>query len=127
MVEAMRSESAIPITSLQVDGGMTANDLLMQFQADILDLPIRRPQMTETTAQGAAFAAGLAAGVWRDEEELRSLVAAGREWRPRMAAAERERLTAGWRKAVERSFGWVESGTVGAAAERAKEDECGDN
>ena len=127
VVEAMRAESGIAIAGLQVDGGMAGNELLMQFQADILGLPIRRPQMTETTAQGAAFAAGLAAGVWRDEEELRSLVAAGREWRPRMAAAERERLTAGWRKAVERSFGWVENAAMGAAAERPKEEPCGGN
>ena len=65
--------------------------------------------------------------MWRDEEELRSLVAAGREWRPRMAAAERERLTAGWRKAVERSFGWVENSAMGAAADRPKEEPCGGN
>ncbi|MGH9533419.1 MAG: glycerol kinase GlpK [Terriglobales bacterium] len=116
VVEAMRAEGGARLAELRVDGGMAVNELLMQFQADILDLPVRRARTTETTALGAAYAAGLAAGFWRDIEELRGLAGEGRRWRPRMAAGERERLIAGWRKAVERSLGWVEHPEAGESS-----------
>jgi glycerol kinase len=86
---------------------MTANELLMQFQADVLDVPVIRPRVSETTALGAAFAAGLAVGFWKDEAQLRECWAEDRRWEPRMDEATRERGYAQWRKAVERSLGWA--------------------
>jgi glycerol kinase len=91
-----------------VDGGMTANELLMQFQADVLGVPVIRPAVTETTALGAAYAAGLATGFWAGQDELRERWAEDRRWEPRMDPAERERRYARWRRAVERSLDWVE-------------------
>jgi len=105
--EAMEKDSGIPIRGLKVDGGMTVNDLLMQFQADLLGVPVVRPRIRETTALGAAFAAGLAVSFWQPEE-LPALWREDRRWEPGMGAAERERRCRLWRKAVNRSLGWVE-------------------
>ncbi len=95
------------LTSLKVDGGMVGNELLMQFQADLLDVPVVRPVVAETTALGAAYAAGLAVGFWSSTEEIRANWTAEREWRPAMSAGERERLYAGWNKAVTKTLGWA--------------------
>jgi glycerol kinase len=100
--------AAIDITELRVDGGMTVNDLLMQFQADVLDVPVVRPKVTETTALGAAYAAGLAVGFWESREELAERWAEDRRWEPRMDAETREREYARWRKAVQRTLDWVD-------------------
>ncbi len=100
-----------PIThlqSLKVDGGMVRNELLMQFQADILNVPVIRPMVSETTALGAAYAAGLAVGYWRNVEDLRANWRADKTWQPSMDDATRGRLYRGWQKAVTRAFGWVE-------------------
>ena len=108
VLEAMKKDSGVSLKSLKVDGGMVHNNLLMQFQADILDVPVVRPKISETTALGAAYAAGLAAGVWSDPEDLRANWHEDRTWVPQMDEATRTRLFNGWRKAVERSFDWVE-------------------
>jgi len=95
------------LRELRVDGGMAVNDLLMQFQADILDVPVVRPRVTETTALGAAYAAGLAVGYWKDPDDLRQNWQVDRRWTPQMSAAERERLYNSWQKALARSFDWA--------------------
>ena len=118
VVEEANAASGAPFTELKVDGGMTANELLMQFQADVLGVPVVRPVVTETTALGAAFAAGLACGFWSDLEELRERWAQDRRWEPRMDETERERGYARWKQAVTRSFDWVETGEK--QAERAQ-------
>ncbi|MFI1203588.1 glycerol kinase GlpK [Streptomyces sp. NPDC020883] len=107
VVDAMVRDSGVPITRLKADGGMTANGLLMQHQADVLGVPVIRPVVSETTCLGAAYAAGLATGVWQDLDELRSHWRPDTEWTPRLDAAAREREYANWRRAVERSFGWL--------------------
>ncbi|MFI0789175.1 glycerol kinase GlpK [Streptomyces lydicus] len=107
VVDAMYQDSGVRITQLKVDGGMTANNLLMQHQADVLGVPVIRPVISETTCLGAAYAAGLATGVWQDLDELRSHWQRDTEWAPRMDAAVRDREFAHWRRAVERSFGWL--------------------
>jgi glycerol kinase len=109
ILEAMREETGLPLARLRVDGGMVVNELLMQFQADILGTAVVRPRVTETTALGAAFAAGLAVGFWRDRAELRALWQEERAFTPALPAAEAERLYACWKKAVTRTFDWVES------------------
>ena len=96
------------LTSLRVDGGMVRNALLMQFQADILNVPVVRPNVSETTALGAAYAAGLAVGYWSGLEDLRANWAVDKVWQPRMDAEVRERLYRGWRKAVTRTFDWLD-------------------
>src|SRR3954451_5226398 len=103
--------AGIRFSELRVDGGMTANDLLMQFQADVLGVPVIRPEMTETTALGAAFAAGLAVGFWADRDELRERWAEGKRWEPAMDESVREREYTQWKRAVERSLGWLSSET----------------
>ncbi len=108
VLEAMEKDSGVRLTALKVDGGMVFNELLMQFQADILDVPVIRPKVAETTALGAAYAAGLAVGFWRDEDELRAHWGMGKEWQPSMPAEKRNRLYAGWKKAVTRTFDWME-------------------
>lgn len=108
VLEAMHADAPQPLVELRVDGGMAANDLLMQFQADILGLPVVRPAVLETTALGAAYAAGLATGVWPDLAALRALWREDRRWQPRMDAADRDRRRRIWQKAVERSLGWVD-------------------
>jgi glycerol kinase len=105
---ANAAAAAAPLSELKVDGGMTQNNLLMQFQADVLGVPVVRPQVTETTALGAAFAAGLAVGFWSDEADLRERWHAERRWQPQMGERRREREYAQWRKAVTRSLNWVE-------------------
>jgi glycerol kinase len=107
VVEAMNADSGVDLTSLKVDGGMVVNELLMQFQADVLDVPVVRPVVAETTALGAAYAAGLAVGFWSSTDEIRANWAADREWRPTMATDERESLYRDWRKAVTRTFDWA--------------------
>jgi glycerol kinase len=107
VIEAMNADAAVDLRSLKVDGGMVGNELLMQFQADLLDVPVVRPVVTETTALGAAYAAGLAVGFWSSTEEIRANWAADREWRPAMGAAQREELYARWKKAVTRTLDWV--------------------
>jgi glycerol kinase len=107
VLDAARERSGAPLSALRVDGGMTANELLMQFQADVLGVPVIRPEVTETTALGAAFAAGLAVGFWTDLEELGEHWHEERRWEPRMEPDRREREYGQWRRAVERSLGWV--------------------
>lgn len=108
--EAMNKDSGIPLTTLKVDGGMVVSEPLMQFQADMLGIPVIRPKETQMTAVGAAFAAGLAVGFWNNKAELKEYWQAYRRWEPTMTADNRERLYEGWKKAVERSFNWVEEG-----------------
>jgi glycerol kinase len=108
VLEAMEKDSGIPLSVLRTDGGMVVNELLMQFQADILGIPVVRPAVQETTAQGAAYAAGLAVGFYRDLKDLRANWAVERTWDPRMDAETREDLYRSWKKAVARSFDWVE-------------------
>jgi glycerol kinase len=108
VLEAMEKDSGIPLAVLRSDGGMVGNELLMQFQADILNIPVVRPVVQETTAQGAAYAAGLAIGFYRDLKELRANWAVDCTWQPRMDENTREALFRSWKKAVARSFDWVE-------------------
>ncbi len=108
VLDAMEADSGVKLTALKVDGGMVFNELLMQFQSDILDVPVVRPKVAETTALGAAYAAGLAAGFWKDFDELRANWAKDREWLPKMDAETRKKLYSGWKKAVTRTFDWVE-------------------
>jgi glycerol kinase len=109
VVEAMEKDSQIPLASLRVDGGMVANDLLMQFQADILNREVVRPVIQETTALGAAYAAGLAVKFFGGLDELRANWAVDQVWKPQLAEAQREALYKEWKKAVTRSFDWIES------------------
>jgi len=102
----MQTDAAIPVTELRVDGGAAANDLLMQFQADLLGVPVVRPRQLESTAQGAAYLAGLAIGYWQDEAEITSLWKADRKFEPSMEESRREELLAGWGKALGRAKGW---------------------
>ena len=107
VVDAANAVSGSPFRELRVDGGMTANELLMQFQADVLGVPVIRPAVTETTALGAAFAAGLAVGFWPDLDELRERWAEDRRWEPQMDGSRREHEYAQWRKAVARTLDWA--------------------
>ena len=108
VLEAMENDSGVRLSVLKVDGGMVYNELLMQFQADVLDVPVIRPKVAETTALGAAYAAGLAVGFWKDQDELRTNWKEDKRWNPGRDGAVREKLYAGWRKAVTRTFDWVE-------------------
>jgi len=108
VVDAVNAATQTPLRELRVDGGMTANELLMQRQADILGVPVLRPAVTETTALGAAFAAGLAVGFWDGLEELRERWSVERRWQPRLAKEPREAEHARWKRAVERSLDWVQ-------------------
>lgn len=105
--EAMRKDSGVTLSSLKVDGGMVRNRLLMQFQADILNIPVLRPLVDETTALGAAFAAGLAVGLWSGLDELKRSWQAREQWLPAMDARTRQGLLAGWHKAISKSVDWV--------------------
>lgn len=109
VLEAMEQDSGVRLDLLRADGGMVANNLLMQFQADILARPVVCPAVHETTALGAAFSAGLAVGLYRDPAELQAHWRAARQWTPQMPEVRRESLYAGWRKAVRHSFGWAET------------------
>jgi glycerol kinase len=109
VLDLMRQESGIAVSQLRVDGGMVRNEFLMQFQADILGVPVLRPRVTETTALGAAYLAGLAAGYWQDQDEIAANWAIDRTYEPRMSADARDRRYAGWRRAVERARHWTEA------------------
>jgi glycerol kinase len=108
VLDAMNSDSGVPLTALKVDGGMVFNDLLMQFQADVLGVPVIRPKVAETTALGAAYAAGLAVGFWKAVDDLRANWQKDHEWKPKMDAKTREHDLKLWKKAVTRTFDWVE-------------------
>jgi glycerol kinase len=108
VIDAVNADSGVPLTELKVDGGMIANDLLMQFQADILGVPVVRPVVAETTALGAAYAAGLAVGFWSGLDDLSKNWQEDRRWEPKMDEAERERLLRQWKKAVTKTFDWVD-------------------
>ena len=108
VVEAMEKDSGIPLDVLRTDGGMIVNEVLMQFQADILNRPVVRPAIKETTALGAMYAAGLAVGYYRDLDDLRANWSVEKTWTPTMAADKRERMFRTWKKAVARTFDWVE-------------------
>ena len=108
VLDAMNADSGVPLKALKVDGGMVHNELLMQFQADVLGVPVIRPKVAETTSLGAAYAAGLAVGFWNSTDELVANWARDAEWRPRMGEAERAREYGLWKKAVTRTFDWVE-------------------
>ena len=107
ILEAMQQDSGVTLKSLKVDGGMVVNELLMQFQADILGVPVIRPMITETTALGAAFAAGLSVQFWHDLDELRKHWKVDKTWLPQMSVEERNQQYKNWLKAVERSFNWL--------------------
>jgi len=108
VVEAMEKDSGVPLAVLRTDGGMVENEFLMQFQADILNRPVVRPAVKETTALGAAYAAGLATGFYAGIEDLRAQWSVDRTWEPQMEAGKRERMYGFWKKAVTRSFDWLE-------------------
>jgi len=109
VVEAMNQDSGVDLESLKVDGGMVGNDLLMQFQADLLGVPVIRPEVAETTALGAAYAAGLATGFWASEDDLRNNWAEDKRWEPTMDSAKRDEYYKYWKKAVTRTFDWFDS------------------
>ncbi len=108
VVDAMNTDSGVDLTSLKVDGGMVENELLMQFQADVLDVPVIRPTVAETTSLGAAYAAGLAVGFWSEIEDLRANWGKDKEWQPQMDPQERDKEYAYWKKAVTRTFDWLD-------------------
>jgi glycerol kinase len=108
VVDAMATDSGLALDVLRVDGGITANDLCMQLQADICGVPVVRPVVAETTALGAAYAAGLATGFWRDTDELRANWQQGRRWEPTWPPDRRAAGYSGWRKAVERTLNWID-------------------
>jgi glycerol kinase len=109
VLDAMNADSGVELTALKVDGGMVYNELLMQFQSDVLDVPVIRPKVAETTALGAAYAAGLAVGFWAAVDDLRANWAKDKEWHPKLDAATREKEYKLWKKAVTRTFDWVEA------------------
>ena len=108
VVKAMNADSDVEMTELKVDGGMVVNETLMQFQSDLLDVDVIRPKINETTALGAAYAAGLAVGFWKDLDDLRRQWAESKRWEPSMDDAERQRLLKRWGQAVERTLDWAE-------------------
>jgi glycerol kinase len=108
VMDAMNADSDVDMAELRVDGGMVANELLMQFQADQLGVDVIRPRVTETTALGAAFAAGIGVGVWADERDVIGTWAEDRRWSPTMPEAQRERLYGSWKKAVTKTLDWVD-------------------
>jgi glycerol kinase len=105
----MNEDSGVDLESLKVDGGMVQNELLMQFQADLLGVPVIRPQVAETTALGAAYAAGLATGFWAEQEDLRENWQEDKRWEPTMDAGQRDEYYKFWKKAVTRTFDWFEA------------------
>ncbi|KSU67948.1 glycerol kinase GlpK [Arthrobacter sp. NIO-1057] len=111
VLDAVNADAEVPLTELKVDGGMVANEALMQFQADILGVPVVRPKVTETTALGAAYAAGLAVGFWKDLGELETNWSEDKRWEPAMDEETRERNLRLWKKAVTRTFDWVDEDT----------------
>ena len=113
VVEAMNQDSGVDLESLKVDGGMVGNDLLMQFQADLLGVPVIRPKVPETTSLGAAYAAGLATGLWSEEAELRENWVEDKRWEPKMDASKRDEYFKYWKKAVTKSFDWFDADDEG--------------
>ena len=111
VLDAMNADSGVDLTELKVDGGMIANELLMQFQADILGVPVVRPKVAETTALGAAYAAGIAVGFWQGEQDVIDNWAEDKRWEPSMDEAAREKTYRNWKKAVTKSFDWVDADT----------------
>ena len=111
VLEAMNADSGVPLTELRVDGGMVVNETLMQFQADLLGVDVVRPVVAETTALGAAYAAGLAVGYWESTDEIRANWGEDRRWSPQLDEQERERLFRMWKKAVQRTLDWVDDDT----------------
>jgi glycerol kinase len=111
VLDAVNADSGVDLTELKVDGGMVANDALMQFQADILNVPVVRPVVAETTALGAAYAAGLAVGFWANLDDLRANWQEDKRWEPSMDAGDRDRFIRLWKKAVTKSFEWVDEDT----------------
>ena len=109
VLDAMNKDSGVDLTALKVDGGMVFNETLMQFQADVLGVPVIRPTVAETTSLGAAYAAGLAVGFWAKVDDLRANWGQDKAWRPMMGETERKEIYAGWKKAVTRTFDWVEA------------------
>jgi len=114
VLDAMRCDSGVPLSQLKVDGGAAVNDGLMQFQADVLGVPVRRPVVAETTALGAAYLAGLAVGYWRDRDDIAQNWALDREFTPAPGAAAHDRGYARWKKAVARALDWEDRGKVSA-------------
>ncbi|MGO1279791.1 MAG: FGGY family carbohydrate kinase, partial [Cellulosimicrobium funkei] len=108
VVDAMNADSGVDLTELRVDGGMVANELLMQFQADQLGVDVVRPKVAETTALGAAYAAGIAVGFWKGEQDVIDNWAEDKRWSPSMESGERERLYRNWKKAVTKTMEWVD-------------------
>jgi glycerol kinase len=108
VLDAMEKDSGVQLSSLKVDGGMVVNDLLMQFQADLLNVPVVRPRIAETTSLGAAYAAGLAVGFWTNFEQLQANWGKSKQWDPEMSEAARTSLYSGWKKAVTRTYDWIE-------------------
>ena len=107
VLEAMKADSGIELAALKVDGGASANDFLMQTQADIINAPVNRPQCVETTAMGAAYLAGLAVGYWSSKEDVIKNWAIDKTFEPKIEAAEREKRIKGWNKAVKYAYGWA--------------------
>jgi len=108
VLDAMEKDSGVKLSALKVDGGMVFNELLMQFQSDILNVPVVRPKVAQTTALGGAYAAGLAVGFWKDFDELKNNWGRDKEWKPAMDSKLRKKLYSGWKKAVTRTFDWVD-------------------
>jgi glycerol kinase len=106
VIEAMTADSGVDLTTLRVDGGAVVDNLLMQFQADVLGVPVQRPKVAETTALGAAYLAGLAVGFWQNQEEVAAQWAIDHTFEPSMSAADRDKLYDGWKRAVKRAEGW---------------------
>ena len=107
VISAMEADAGITLKSLQVDGGASANNFLMQFQADMINAPVKRPECIETTAKGAAYLAGLAVGYWKDKEDVAKNQKIGRVFEPAMVEEEREKKMKGWNKAIKYAFGWA--------------------
>jgi glycerol kinase len=107
VLDAMNLDSGVVLTSLKVDGGMVFNELLMQFQADQLGVPVMRPAVAETTALGAAYAAGLAVGYWQDLDDLRANWGLDNQWEPSTSGSKRDELFTQWKKAVSRTLDWL--------------------
>jgi glycerol kinase len=122
----MNADSGVDLAELRVDGGMVVNETLMQFQADILGVDVVRPEVAETTALGAAYAAGIAVGFWSGEQDVIDNWAEGKRWAPQMEEKTRERLFRNWKKAVTKTFDWVDEDTEveeEAVAEQAATEE----
>jgi len=111
VIDAAAADTGSSLHELRVDGGGSSSDMMMQFQADLLGIDVVRPEVLETTALGAAFAAGLATGVWADLDEIGGLVREGRRWTPRMETEDRDRRLRLWDRAVQRSLDWVDDDT----------------